>query len=200
MFVAMHRFVQYCPGKTVHEPPGGPRIDFGNTERCPETASGKDRNAVKARGRMIDTQQDDQVVCVTASLGKGIGHDLTRIDVPGMGRYDGDGALGCRRHGIRQEPLDGGSQFFGIAGIETPRNRRRPDVVFCRKRGPDGSEKSCQKSGSDHHGDADAVGPWRQAVGRAERGLTARRGQRAVIHEHLPLEPKGQAQTPAMGA
>jgi len=55
---------------------------------------------------MIDTQQDDQVVCVTAGLGKGIGHDLTGIDVPGMGRYDGDGALGCLRHGICQKPLD----------------------------------------------------------------------------------------------
>jgi len=42
MFVAVHRFIQYCAGKTVYEPQCGSCIDFGNAERCTETASGKD--------------------------------------------------------------------------------------------------------------------------------------------------------------
>jgi hypothetical protein len=110
------------------EPRGALPVALGQTQRRAIAGTRVDRNAAEAGGRVIGAEDDDQVVFMLHRLPVGVGGDLPREDVAGMGGHQRHRPGAPGRESVLQIGANGSFQVGGVGGIEAPGHGRGADT------------------------------------------------------------------------
>ncbi len=188
----LHRVLAAVGRRRIPEPLVGAGQAAGQVAVARGRAQGRgvararvDGDAVEPGRPVVHAQDDHHVVVAAGGLPPGVGHDLARVRVAGVGRHQRQGPLRACGHGRVQVGLDRGAQLVGVLGIERARHRRRT-----RQAGRGGGTAGRRAEGHRHHaghdrhlhGSAPHLGDGGAAVGTVPVAHDGRRRLHARIH------------------